>query len=133
MKRKFIDDVSISEMQKMREAGMTNQDIANALDVSYQTVYKYIGQQPQGMRKRYARIGAQVKEEEAAHLVVTYRTVELEGEFAAYSICAGMVTINFDSLNESLKLKKEGIETLIAELKEIQRNVDKLEKGSEMW
>ena len=51
MKGKLIDDVSIAEMQKMREAGMTNQDIANALDVSYQSVYRYIGKQPGTMRK----------------------------------------------------------------------------------
>lgn len=30
-KRKIIDDVSISEMLKMREDGMSNQEIADAL------------------------------------------------------------------------------------------------------
>ena len=41
MRRKI--DVSASEMRSMREQGMTNQQIAKALDISTQTVYRYIG------------------------------------------------------------------------------------------
>lgn len=41
-------DVSVSEMKKMREQGLSNKDIAHTLDISVQTVLKYIG--PQGRR-----------------------------------------------------------------------------------
>lgn len=44
-KRKLIDDVSIAEMRKMREDGMSNQEIADALGCHYATVTKHIGRQ----------------------------------------------------------------------------------------
>lgn len=44
-KRKIIDDVSISEMLKMREDGMSNQEIADALGCHYETVKRHIGRQ----------------------------------------------------------------------------------------
>lgn len=44
-KRKIIDDISISEMLKMREDGMSNQEIADALEITSTTVRKYIGKQ----------------------------------------------------------------------------------------
>jgi transposase len=43
MSRKIY--VTASEMRTMREEGMSNRDIANALDISYQTVVRYIGKQ----------------------------------------------------------------------------------------
>lgn len=39
-------EVSVSELMSMREQGMSNRDIASALDITYQTVLKYIGKQP---------------------------------------------------------------------------------------
>ena len=44
-KRKIIDDVSISEMLEMREDGMSNQEIADALGCHYATVTRHIGRQ----------------------------------------------------------------------------------------
>ena len=49
--RRLTDQVSVDEMLKMREAGMTNQDIANSLNASVITVRRYIGTQP-GNRSR---------------------------------------------------------------------------------
>lgn len=45
-RRRLTDSVSVDELLKMRESGMTNSDIARALDVSIQTVLHYIGNQP---------------------------------------------------------------------------------------
>ena len=44
-KRKIIDDVSISEMLRMREDGMSNREIAETLGCCYATVTKHIGRQ----------------------------------------------------------------------------------------
>ena len=44
-RKKLIDDVSISEMRKMREQGMSNKEIAASLEVSDVTIYRYIGRQ----------------------------------------------------------------------------------------
>ncbi len=37
--------VTKSEMMALREQGMSNHDIAKSLDISYQTVLRYIGKQ----------------------------------------------------------------------------------------
>ena len=140
MKGKLIDDVSIAEMQKMREAGMTNQDIANALDVSYQSVYRYIGKQPGTMRKEYSILPQKStlceyapSEQNQACLVVTDRIVELSGEFAMYTVKANGVSIIFSESNEIMNLSAENLGVLISELQAIQRNIGKLNNGSEMW
>lgn len=43
-----INDISKSEMLRMRAEGLSNRDIAKCLDIHYATVYNYIG--PQGGR-----------------------------------------------------------------------------------
>ena len=46
---KLTREVSISEMLEMRDRGMTNKEIAQSLDVSYQTVLNHIGKMPRDM------------------------------------------------------------------------------------
>lgn len=54
MRKRLTDSVSRDEMLKMRESGMTNEDIARSLDVTRQTVYRYIGCQPgRALRRIY--------------------------------------------------------------------------------
>lgn len=43
--RRLGQDVDIHTMYHMRDQGMSNKEIAQALGVSYATVYKYIGKQ----------------------------------------------------------------------------------------
>jgi hypothetical protein len=43
MRKRLVDDVSITELLEMRESGLTNREIAARLDCSYQTVLRYIG------------------------------------------------------------------------------------------
>lgn len=45
-RRRLTNSVSVDELLKMRESGMTNFDIARSLDVSVNTVRRYIGNQP---------------------------------------------------------------------------------------
>lgn len=42
-KRSLLEDLSIHELYRMRDSGMSNNDIANALGVSRSTIYRYIG------------------------------------------------------------------------------------------
>lgn len=52
MYRPLKDSVSMSEMLHMREElGMGNYEIAEKLGVSKNTVYRYIGPQPEGLRR----------------------------------------------------------------------------------
>ena len=55
MRRKTIQDITVAEMKKMRESGMTNQEIAASLEISYQSVLRHIGQQPSEYRGTSAR------------------------------------------------------------------------------
>ena len=42
----LLADVSMAELHQLREDGMTNREIAEHLDVSYATIYRYLGKQP---------------------------------------------------------------------------------------
>jgi len=50
-------ELTVSEMRRMREDGYSNKDIANVLDVSVATVYRYIG----GQGKRIESVIPEVK------------------------------------------------------------------------
>lgn len=54
MRKKLIDEVSIAEMMRMRSDGMSNRDIAAALEVSVATVYCHIGKQGRRMETTMA-------------------------------------------------------------------------------
>ena len=45
-RRKFMQDLSRSELMSMRETGMSNADIAQSLGCSVSMVYTLIGKQP---------------------------------------------------------------------------------------
>lgn len=49
MNRSLLADVSLSELQQMRENGLSNYEIAQSLNVSTHTINKYLG--PGGPRK----------------------------------------------------------------------------------
>lgn len=51
MKKALQKEVSISEMLHMREEGMSNHQIAKALDVCDNTVYRYIGKRSAAVKK----------------------------------------------------------------------------------
>ena len=53
MNRSLLADVSLSELQQMRENGLSNAEIAQSLNVSTHTINKYLG--PGGPRKPYER------------------------------------------------------------------------------
>ena len=55
MRRKTIQDITVAEMKKMRASGMTNQEIAASLEISYQSVLRHIGPQPSEYRGTSAR------------------------------------------------------------------------------
>ena len=55
MRRKTIQDITVAEMKKMRESGMTNQEIAASLEISYKSVLRHIGPQPSEYRGTSAR------------------------------------------------------------------------------
>lgn len=51
MRRALYKDIDPGSLIEMRNSGMSNAEIAGALDVSYNTILRLIGKQPRGCRK----------------------------------------------------------------------------------
>lgn len=143
MSRSLIQDVSISELEQMRENGMTNQEIADAIGVSYQTIRKLIGRQPPGLRKPgvYHRpnfVQSEPKEEPPATLIVEDRALKLAGLYASYKIMVKNKLINVildtsEGVSPAMEIPFDQIDTFIQELQAIQRHVKGMTIGNEMW
>ena len=145
MPRSLSRDISVQELQSMRENGMTNRDIASSLGVSLNTVYKYIGPQHFGTRKereyRARRQGPPVFQEEVheepedAALIVDNRVIGLVGLFAGYKINVKTkeVAISVDDGGNSMVVPFDQIETFSKELRAIGKHVDGLHIGAEAW
>lgn len=58
MARRRLDlDVSVQEMLRLRDEGMSNKQIAGQLDVHYRTVLKYIGKEPREPKNERGAVG----------------------------------------------------------------------------
>lgn len=51
-KRRILADMDKTQLLNMREQGMSNEEIANAVGCGYQTIYRAIGKQPPEITKR---------------------------------------------------------------------------------
>lgn len=139
MARKLIDDVTVQEMRHMRDNGMTNQDIANTLDVSYPTVYRYLGKQPSrgGMVSQYIPIDSKretpPEEEHEAVLPVVNRVTYLKGAFGQYSVDAQARTVTLIVKGAMVEVEFDQWEAFASEIAAIGRNLNKQTVGVEMW
>ncbi len=136
----FNRDISNSELLHMRDQGMTNQDIANALGVTCQTVRNRIGKQPQGMRggrvarniKTLVKPTAPVEEPaSAAFLVVEDRTISLAGTFGSYVVYPQSQRVEFSVADNVVKFDQ--LDDFINELKAISRKIPMLQRKNEVW
>ncbi len=139
MRRKLLDDVTIQEMLTMRESGMTNDDIANALGVSYPTVYRAIGKQPsrggwvaRSIHVKTQRVEAQTEEHDAV-LPVVNRVTSLAGKWATYSVDAGEKTVKIECGDWQIGIPFGEWQTFCAEVEAIGRNLGRQIVGAEMW
>lgn len=91
--------VTPSEMRTMREEGMSNHDIAKSLDVSYNTVVRYIGKQPgrmerlAGFRDDPVKIEKKAEVTEMATVMPRYNPKPIK---EAYVIGEARITLNND-------------------------------------
>ena len=146
-RRRLTNSVSVDELLKMREGGMTNSDIASVLDVSIQTVRRYIGNQP-GRAPRYTYTpkpmkshceslgwGSGVSESAPACLTVTRREINLKGVYGKYKIASdgSSVTLDLTEAEECIDMPVDKLPSLINELTAIMRHIPELSKGNEMW
>lgn len=144
----ILKDVSVGELLRMREdEEMSNQQIADALDVSYATVLHLIGKQPPQVRgnRRYSIPKTNSAVNEDAHdsadaeskpacLVVEDRTVVLKGIFASYEIPVRKKRIEIDCCEcGSVQVPFDKLDDFVAELQAISRNMARLRVENEMW
>ena len=94
MCRKRVN-VTASEMMELREQGYSNHDIAAMLEISQNTVYRYIGKQP-GLMVRLAAFDDKPKKakEQALPAPVEAYTPKLAKE--EYQLCGGDMMVTID-------------------------------------
>lgn len=125
--RGFVKDIDRTELLAMREQGMSNQEIAKSLAVSYTTIFNLIGRQPkeltdasrcrgQSRRQqaiRESRMGTpvqmatspmrnDVREEEPRKCILVMKSlppapIPLHGEFMDYIISADRTSVDVET------------------------------------
>ena len=147
MSKSLLKDVSISELLGMRDSGMTNRDIANTLDVSIATIYKYIGAQPPQMRKKRETapyppvILAEAHDadthdaEDDASLIVDNRIVSLAGLFAGYrvDVRSRKISIFIEDDVDAMVVPFDKVRDFARELNALARHVGNMKVGNEAW
>lgn len=147
----FISDMDKTELLAMREQGMSNREIAEAVGCHFNTITKLIGPQPkeitsrvihEGWKKRIdrrmdgtpaaepVRGGAAVREEEPKRAVLAVKPTEpqpinLHGTFMDYHIQADRSRIDVETAEKRclMQIPAEMLDTLIDELNAIRNNI----------
>lgn len=152
MKKKLLDSVSIEELRQMYESGMSYRDIANSLEVSYQTIYTHLkglvgprgrggyharkiqgGQTSQPQAQKIGMPEMRVQNSASACLVVLQRTITLKGTVGEYLVEPAKATVVASIGDNLVNLGFDIIPGLIEELKAIGRNIESVTTGNEMW
>lgn len=137
MPRAITNEISYAEMLQMRQDGMSNQEIAKSLDISYNTVLRYIGRQPKNVDGRqYAvrpcksqhsdttgddKIIDLVPVEHADNaLNLIERMSVYRGENATYTVCSNEMFITMEIDGQSVRLRKEALSGIAREFIAIQ-------------
>jgi hypothetical protein len=116
MYRSIIKDVSISEMLELREQGLTNREIAIKLDITSQTVRKYIGAMPSELRSKAIREQKIPQPTTPVEqLPICNLRFTIQGKFANYEIDPVDGTINIMGNYICGKLKSAQIKGLCEE------------------
>lgn len=130
-RKSLASEMDISELQTMRQNGMTNRQIAENLGISQNTVYRYIGKQPAMLRAVPGTYSAAVNKREdnltvlpssakPGKLRIIAQTSIVAGKYHQYTVnLPGCVTIAGSDNGNGLKLAKKDMEEYITELMEV--------------
>ena len=131
-----ISAEKILQMEELRAQHYSNLQIASAMKISYGTVNKYLGKQPDGFRADYGSIVAHVTEAEEPKVEQTEKkspepsapvrrnslrcmseTKVLDGCFYRFTLSTlGSITLSAKTNQENLQLDKPTMESYIVEL-----------------
>jgi transcriptional regulator with XRE-family HTH domain len=139
---RILDEVSISELLTMRnEQGMTNQEIAEALDVSRSSIYRLIG--GGGPRRAVIRktstpsLMHPEKEDIPACLKVEAAPINLAGAYGHYTVDEERASLyvlgRADDHDLAGYIPLDQLSTFIRELQAIERNIGNAQPKLEVW
>lgn len=110
-------EVTAAEMMRMREEeGLSNAEIAKRLDISYSTVKKYIGTQPDGIKAPYGSRKKPVEPKVETFIKMTSCFEQYEGKYGSYTVDRVNKTIRANMAKIDGILDIDGVKELVAEL-----------------
>lgn len=143
MPRSVLKDIDLETMYSMRREGMNNAEIAKALDLSRQTVIRYIGPQPKELNERGGPRGPRgprvkpeqtVEEAPPACLVVDGQVIALTGMYGKYELHIKDGRINIlNGCGQEMMVNKDMLGDFINELSAIKRKMEVLTFENEAW
>lgn len=103
-------EVSAAEMMEMRREGLSNKDIAELLEISEPTVYKYIGKQGRRMERLAAFAGKGKKQPEAKEEIRETKKQMTKPKYvpAEETYAVGSVQVAVSNIVRYLTIKKDG-------------------------
>lgn len=135
---KLTDEISIPELLKMRESGMSNSEIAESLDVCYKTIHHYLGK---GGPRRQTRRASPVQERAPmkdepveACLKMEPSEIRLTGAYGKYEFApdGDSISVIIDG-DYFFSVPRDQLSTFIRELQAIERNIGKVKTQLEVW
>lgn len=138
---RILDEISVSELLTMRnEQGMTNKEIAEALDVSRSSIYRLIGgggPRRAMIRKTSTPSLMHPEKEVPACLKVEAAPINLAGAYGKYTVDEERASLyvlgrsNGHDLAGYIPLDQ--LSTFIKELQAIERNISNAQPKMEVW
>lgn len=160
MRRSITHEVGVSEMRRMREEeGLTNNEIAERLDCSSQTVWRYIGPMPPEIVRAAKSMGGRNRkkiplqidrietlpkaptqpepvEESPVYMLTQNEVITVLSTTRKYTIDKDLEMVRVESCegDGELLLNYNDIDTLIIELRMIRRKMgDSIKVGLVPW
>lgn len=100
-------ELSVSEMMQLRKDGYSNKDIANILDISLPTVYRYIGKQNRHMESMATSTTPPEKFQESTiqppQITVVCRVVSIDGYLFELPTAFNTISVSFADV-QSVKI-----------------------------
>ena len=148
----LLNDVTRDELMSMRLQGMSNKVIADALDVSSNTIRNIIGKQPPELRESSRHMGAYpariklvkpepskpepglvVEESTSSMLVIEKRTFKIAGMACNYIVSGGDIKFLDDQDNPTDGISFDSLDVFIEELKMILKHKAEMTAKNEQW
>lgn len=130
--RRLTEEISVGELMRMREQGMSNKEIAKQLDVTTGTIYRYIGAQPSRRWGRENRAGHTAQEltdtaPKQEPLSVVNQVTYLEGVVSLFTVDlqSGIVLLQVKGTEDCITVSFEQWESFSLEIQAIQRQLSR--------